>query len=366
VTPFAPLSIFRVARLPVGVAALLLGAMATLHAMDVPDPVTLDFPLKADQALPTWLGQPETPPTVFATLNVPLLTPDTSASLLVTVYFQEQAGGFMRVAWRGTQGAQLLSDDFYEDIGMPNQRSLLIPASTLVGDGILTFQCGGSTMDIKRIKLEWLDSKTELVSPAIKNALVTGTAGQTVSIDTVNGQKSADAAAAWQGSVVNVPLADAATRIEQGVDFSVDLDGVPGSARLSLKETGLPLGKHLVVWVNQQRAGVITPAVPDLTDDGFLSDAAGNSSYFGWREGSFYVPVALLTTGVNAVQFSVEDDLTTATGKTPDTDAIAGPLAVKDLTLQLNYAGAKAKVPAATTASTATETDAAATTTPGN
>jgi hypothetical protein len=303
----------------------------------LPAPVTLDFPIPANKALPAWLGQPEIPPTTFATLNLPVLTPDTTASLLVTVYFQEKQDGFIRVIWQGTQGAQLLSDNFYEDIGMANQRSLLISPAMLVGDGILTFQCGDSTLGIQRIKLEWLENKNGLVSPGVHDLLVTPSTGPTQLAQSLNGQANPTGPGAWQNQLVTVPLTDQALRIEQGVEFSVQLDNVPGSARLSLKEAGLPLGKHLVVWINQQRAGTITPAVPDLLDDGFLTDVNASTSYVGWRDGSFYVPVSLLKAGINTVQFSGEDDAALTLGNAIASSDTEPPLAMKDIGLQLNY-----------------------------
>ena len=184
--------------------------------------------------MPTWLGQPETPPTTFATLNLPIFAPDPNASLLVTVYFQEKQGGFMRIIWQGTQDAQVLSDNFYEDIGMANQRSLLISPTTLVGDGVLTFQCGDSTLGIQRIKLEWLENKNGLVSPEVRDLLVTPAVGPTQSGESLNGQANPTGAGAWQNQLVTVPITDQALRIEQGVEFSVDLDQVPGSARLAM------------------------------------------------------------------------------------------------------------------------------------
>ena len=321
----------------------LLFLVGLLRASDLPAPVTLDLPISASQATPSWLGQPETPATEFATLNLPILTPDTTASLLVTVYFQEKQGGFIRIIWNGTQGAQQLSDNFYEDIGMANQRSLLISPATLVGDGILTFQCGDSTLDIQRIKLEWLESKNGLVSPEVQDLLVTPAIGPTQSAQSLNGQANPTGPGAWQDQLVTVAITDQALRIEQGVEFSVQLDNVPASARLALQEAGLPLGKRLVVWINQQRAGTITPAVPDLLDDGFLTDESASTSYVGWRDGSFYVPVSLLKAGINTVQFSGEDDaaLTPGNAGAPDTGP-ESPLAVKALVLQLNYPPAPA------------------------
>ena len=320
----------------VGVFLLLLAG--SLHASDLPAEITLDLPIQAHQALPEWLGQPEIPSTSFATLNLPILTPDTTSSLLVTVYFQEKQDGFMRIVWKGTQGAQLLSDNFYEGIGMANQRSLLISPATLIGDGILTFQCGDSTLGIARIKLEWLENKSGLVSPAVPDLLVTPAIGPTQSAVTFNGQANPTGLGAWQGQLVTVPLTDGAVRIEQGVDFTVDLDKVPVSARLALKEAGLPMGQHLIVWVNDQPAGTITPTVPDLLDAGFLTDENASISYVGWRDGSYYVPVSMLKAGVNSVAFTEEADAPSTSGNAgASTTPVDAPLAVKGLVLQLNY-----------------------------
>jgi hypothetical protein len=319
---------------------LLLFLVGFARASDLPAPVTLDFPISANQVLPNWLGLPETPATIFATLNLPILTPDADASLLVTVYFQEKQGGFMRVLWKGTQDAQVLSDNFYEDIGMANQRSLLISPAMLVGDGVLTFQCGDSTLGIQRIQLEWIENRNGLVSPSVQGLLVTPATGPTQSAKSLNGQANPAEPGAWENLLVTVPLTDQALRTEQGVEFNIDLDKVPGSARLGLKEAGLSLGKHLVVWVNQQRAGTITPTVPDLRDDGFLTDTNAATSYEGWRDGSFYVPVSLLKAGVNAVQFTREDDAP-APGDAGAADTGTGPpMAIKELALQLNYQAA--------------------------
>ncbi len=324
------------ARIAGWAGLLLLVATCSLSATDLPLPVTLNLPIPVNQATPAWLGHPETAASYLAGLNLPILTPDTSASLLVTVYFDEKQGSSLRISWQGTQGTQVLSDNFYEEIAMANQRSLLISPATLTGDGVLNFQGSDVKLGIQKIKLEWLQSKTELVSPEVHDVTVTSAGGQTQFSQDLSGQATPASTGMWQDQVVSVPLTDAPVRIEQGVDFSVDLDKVPYSARLSLKEAGLPLGKHIVVWINGQRAGMISPSVPDLLDDGFMSDDKNSTSYAGWRNGSFYVPVAMLKQGVNTVQFTAEDDVA-ATATDPYGSGIQTPMAVKDMALQLNY-----------------------------
>ena len=304
-----------------------------LRALDEPSSFVLDLPFQANQATPVWLGHPVISPTTFATLDLPVIPPDSTSSLLVTVFFTEKTGGFLRITWQGEQGDQVLCNNFYEGIGMTNQRSLLIAPETLAGQGTLVFQCGEEAIGIQRIKLEWLENKNGLVSPQIQDLLVTPATGLTQPAQNLDGQLSAVEPAAWKGKIVNVPITDSPARIEMGVEFNVQMDSLPATARLVLKEAGLPWGKTLVVWINQQRAGTITPAVPDLTDEGYLADAT--AVYVGWRNGSFYLPVSLLKTGTNAVQFSVEDE--GAAASTTTADSSPAPLAVKDVILQLDY-----------------------------
>ncbi len=309
-----------------------------VRGADLPAPFVVDLPFQANAATPVWLGHPEMPNTTFATLNLPIQPPDPAATLLVTVFFQEKEGGFLRISWQGAETAQILVDNFYEGIGMANQRSLLVAPDTMQNGGTLNFQCSGATLGIQRIKLEWLASQNGLVSPQVQDLLITPATGTTVPAPTANGLPQQPADATWQNQVVNVPVADLPQRIEQGVEFSVQLDNVPAAARFALKEAGLSFGKHLVVWINRQRAGTITPQVPDLADEGFLATGDPAGGYVGWREGSFYVPVAFLKTGTNAIQFSVEDEIpSTDSSSATATPPPVEPLALKNVILQLSY-----------------------------
>jgi hypothetical protein len=322
-----------------GIAVVLFGLVSMLHAADLPGPVTLDIPIPANRALPAWLAQPTIIGGAFSSLNLPISTPDNTASLLVTVYFQEKQGGFLRILWKNAQGtAEVLADNFYENIGMANQRSILISSSTITGDGTLTFLSSDPNSGISRLKLEWMETRDSLVSPEVQDLLVTSANGDTQPAGSLTGQAATPVQGAWQDQLVTVPMTDAPVRIEQGVDFSVDLDKVPVTARIGLEESGLPMGKRLVVWINEQRAGTITPSVPDLLDAGYAVNASASASYIGWRNASFYPPVALLKDGVNSVQFSTEDDASAASpNMTAPTSGEDAPLAIKSLVMQLNY-----------------------------
>ena len=304
-----------------------------VRASDLPPGFTIDLPFAASAATPSWLGHPESPAGTFATLDLPITPPNPNASLLVTVFFQEKSGGFLRIGWQNTTQAQVLSDNFYDGIGMSNQRSLLVTPDTMKQAGALVFQCGDSSLGIQRIHLEWLENQTGLVSPAIPDVLVTPADGDTVPALTLDGQPPLADSPAWHDRIVNVPVTDAPLRIEQGVEFSVQLDSVPAAARLKVTEAGLPWGQHLVVWINGQRGGVISPAVPELGDGGYASGDKAATPYVGWREGTLFLPVSTLATGSDTLQFSAEsDDPATATDSTNP-----APLAVKNVSFQFDY-----------------------------
>ena len=335
-----------------GWAAFLLFVMVVpfLRASDLPPPYTLNLPFQANEATPIWLDHPETPLSAFATLNLPITPPDPTASLLVTVFFQEKEGGFLRISWQGADNAQVLSDNFYEGIAMNNQRSLLISPDVLQSqsNGKLHFQSGDSAIGIQRIRLEWLENRTGLVSPLMQDLLVTPAMGLTQFGQSLDGQPKPTDEAVWHDQVVTVPLTELPERIEQGVEFNVQLESIPSSARLAFKEAGLPWGQHIVVWINQKKAGTITPAVPNLLDDGFLALPNTPNGYIGWRQGSFYVPVALLKAGANAVQFSTEADAPPADGTTANASTgPVTPLAIKSVFFQLNYPPASTQAPVA-------------------
>jgi len=199
---------------------------------------------------------------------------------------------------------------------------------------VLNFQCGDTALGIQRIKLEWLEAKNDLGSAQVHDVLVTPETGPTQPAQNLNGQPKPSDPAAWKDQVVTVPITELPQRIEQGVEFSVQLDNVPSSGRLVLKEAGLSLSKHLIVWINQKNVGTVTPVVPDLSDAGYLTDDV--DTYVGWREGSFYVPVTFLKVGANTVQFSSEDNVPPTQTAASDL-ATTPPLAVKNVAFQLNY-----------------------------
>jgi hypothetical protein len=311
-------------------------ALAVARADDLPPPLTLNIPVPANLATPAWLGHPVEPDTdTLSTLELPITPPSATAALLVTVYFTETDNGFLRVNWIPNAGVPMaLASNFYEGVSMANSRSLLIPPSTLGAGGTLVLQGTAAALGVQRVEFEWLESRQDLVAPNTGAMLVTNSGGTTVTADSVNGQPETAGTGTWNGEIVSVPVTSDPERIEQGVEFTVQLDNVPVTARLALKESGLSLSQHIVVWVNEARAGTLTPAVPGLGDAGYFTSATGSTTFVGWRNGSFFVPVSMLKQGENTLQFSPEADNAPAPAATPDTSS---PLAIKDLVMQMNY-----------------------------
>ena len=305
-------------------------------ALDGPVSYAFDLPFPDNQATPAWLGHPATPAGAFATLNLPITPPDPQALLVVTLYFTEKQDGFLRASWIGSQTAEVLSENLYEGIGMQNQRSLIVVPETMAGAGTLSFQSSSDTLGVERIKLEWVENQPSFVSPHIQDMLVTPESGQTQNLQDLNGQVNGTEPFTWKKNAVTVLITDAPQRVESGVEFNAELVQTPQAARISLKEDGLSFGQRIVVWINQQRAGTITPVVPDLSDEGFGADPNSPSSYVGWRDGSLFIPVSLLKVGVNAVQFSAESDNDTSAGQPAGTN-VPLPLALKNVFLQLDY-----------------------------
>jgi len=339
VNPHPALKRWAAARVAVWIAVFFSTACAFLRADELPGPLTLNIPVPANLATPAWMGHPEMPNDTLQTLRLPLAPPTPDAALLITVYFTESDNGFLRINWKPAVGQPVsLAGNFYEGVGMATSRSLLVPPSTLGPGGYLILQGTPVTLGVQRVELEWLESRQDLVSPKTSAMLMTTSDGTTTPAETANGQPPVAATATWNGDIVTVPIQSEAARIETGVEFSVALDKVPTTARLVLKETGLSLTQHLVVWINEKRAGMITPVVPGLGDAGFFSDAAtGTATFVGWRNGSFYVPASLLKQGENTLQFSAEDEVPPATPA--PADPLGGPpLAVKEVALQMNYA----------------------------
>jgi hypothetical protein len=278
---------------------------------------------------------PTAEPATHATINFQIVPPAGNSDLAVTFYFTETPGGFLRVYWTGVQGGEMLSDNLFEGIGMPNQRTLLIKRGTLSTPGTLTVQSSETSLYLSRIHWEWVEPSTVSLADAAKQAALVTAAGAIFGEGEVNGAPLLPPPDQVGKSVVTANLTDKPERIEKGVEFIATLQGVPQYARLEVKMSGVPLDKPVQLWVNGAQAGEVSMEVPDLNDPGYRAAAGAPPVYIGWRKGVIYLPAGALKLGDNQFQFAVKD----ATAVTP--------LAVKDLQLQLKYEYNTANTPTA-------------------
>lgn len=307
-------------------AWLLWSATLTLSGEDFSG-VTSFSPKQDSGNLSTWLRQlPEDPDKVLGEARFEITPPEENAELLATISFDEAPGGFLKVFWTTAEGSRTLSDNFYEGIEMANRRSLLLPQLPPGEKGILTFQASQQDPLISRIQWEWLQSKAVSASGKGLDVAVLNSLGKPLDENSVSGDPASVPQDRWQGSVITAALLEKPERIEQGVEFEVDLENIPLAARVEGLLAGLPLDKNLTVWING-RPLAVTPEIPDLADEGYQTDSSGKALYIGWRKVQLLVPESWLQQGSNKLQFSWGDE-----------SSNPRPVAAKELSLQLRFA----------------------------
>ena len=155
---------------------LLLSALCFAKAEDAERSYTLDLALLGkSQWRPTWLTSlPFASPSAHASMSFSIAPPPDDNDLAVTFFFNETPGGFLRVYWAGERESEMLSENLFEGINMPNQRTLLVKRNTLSSAGMLTVQSSEPALNVSRIHWEW-------VSPA--NVLLAGEAARAALID---------------------------------------------------------------------------------------------------------------------------------------------------------------------------------------
>ncbi|MGB8354690.1 MAG: hypothetical protein WCD79_12425 [Chthoniobacteraceae bacterium] len=293
-----------------------------------------DFTFNFDQSgqaqiLPVWMtGQPSASPSSHASISFPITPPSDDSDLAVTLYFTEVPGGFLRVYWVGLQKSETLSDNLYEGIGMPNQRTLLIKRSTLSSAGTLTIQSSETTLNVSKIHWAWVKPTPVSLAYAAKQSALIDTTGRVFSNDEVDGTPLLSMEDQVHQSIVKASLTYKPERIEAGVEFVATLQALPQYARLEVQISGTPIDKALQLTLNGALLGDVSVEIPDLKDPGYQGNDAATPAYIGWRKGVIYLPVGQLKVGDNQFQFGVKD--------TPPSSG-ANPIAIKDLVLQLKY-----------------------------
>jgi hypothetical protein len=308
---------------------LLMLSFCFAKAEDVERSYTLDLAMIGKtQTQPSWLtSTPFASPSAHATISFSIAPPQDDTDLAVTFFFNETPGGFLRVFWVGAASGEMLSDNLFEGIAMPNRRTLLIKRSTLSSSGILSVQSSDAALNVSRIHWEWVKPVSVLLADGASQVALVDSQLKVFRDEQINGAPQLPQADRVQGSIVTAVLTQRPERVESGVAFVAELQAQPQYARVEVEISGAPLGKPVQLLVNGVAAGEVAVEVPELTDSGYQSGAT--PAYIGWRKGSIHIAGELLKTGENQIQFALKD---TAQSSDP------APLAVKNLLIQLKYA----------------------------
>ena len=312
----------RMNRSHIAIAAGIL----SLGVVDYGRADSFTFDLKATGRLefPAWIpDRPLAHPESQAELSFPVVPGADDDDLAVTVVFQEEIGGFLSVYWESSFGKrQLLAPNLFENIGLLNQRTLLINRPTMGGPGKVVLKSSQAVLNILRVRLDWArPGVVRLVDNVPNGALVT-TGGKMFAPEEVDGTPLTPIADSWEGRILTTSVTDQAERIEKGIDYSVAIPDKVSRVRLEVLVNGLQLDQTLTLWLNGVVAGQLALEVPDLTDPGYEKGDDGTMHFTGWRKGVLILRGSQLPVGENHFQF-----------QTPP----GAQVAIRDFLLQLEY-----------------------------
>lgn len=233
-------------------------------------------------------------------LVLPLQPVVADQDLLVTLLFQEGFEKGPAVFWKNeTSGEQVtLSENLAEGVEGPNQRSLLIPASLTNSPGRLVIQ--GRREQLLRIRLDWAIPRV-VTAAADQRPISFIAADRLLASTELDGLPPLSLPDSWFGQVIEASLQEEPLALGEAVEFVSNLDQSASQALLLTKVLGLPLDADIPVWLNGSLAGHLRPALPSLTDPGYLNDSQGSAIYAGWRTAVLSLSADHLKPGDNSI-----------------------------------------------------------------
>ncbi len=289
------------------------------------DSFTFDLSATGRVEFPAWMpDRPLAYPKSQSELSFPVVPGADDNDLALTVVFQEETGGFLSVYWENSFGKrQLLAPNLFENIGLPNQRTLLVNRPTMGGPGKIVLKSSQAVLNVLRVRLDWARPGVVRLVDNIPNGALVTTGGKLFAPEEVDGSPLTPIADSWEGRILTTSVTDHAERIEKGIDFSVTVPDKVARARLEVMVNGLRIDQRLTLWLNGVVFGTVALEVPDLTDPGYEKAGDGTMRYNGWRKGVLLIGGEELTVGENHFQF-----------ETPPGTQVA----IRDFLLQLEYA----------------------------
>ncbi len=289
------------------------------------DSFTFDLKATGRLEFPGWMpDRPLAVPKSQAELSFPVVPGADDDDLALTVVFQEEVGGFLSVYWESALGKrQLLAPNLFENIGLLNQRTLLINRPTMGGPGKVVLKSSQAVLNVLRVRLDWArPGVVRLVDNVPNGALVT-TGGKMFAPEEVDGTPLTPIADSWEGRILTTSVTDQAERIEKGIEYAISIPDKVSRVRLEVLVNGLRLDQTLTLWLNGTAVGTLALEVPDLTDPGYERGEDGTMHFTGWRKGVLILRGDQLPVGDNRFQF-----------QTPP----GAEVAIRDFLLQLEYA----------------------------
>ena len=298
-----------------------LAGIAAAHA----DSFTLDLTTTGRPEFPVWMPErPLAAPKAQAELSLPVVPGSDDNDLALTVVFREEAGAFLSVYWEDSSGKrELLAPNLFENIGLPNQRTLLIKRPTMAGPGKIVLKSSQDVLNVLRVRLDWARPGVVRLVDNIPNGALVTTGGKMYAPEEVDGSTLTPIADSWEGKILTTSVTDRAERIEQGIDYTVAIPDKVARVRAELLVNGLELDQSLILWLNGRAYGPIAFEIPDLTDPGYDKTSGGIANFIGWRKGTILIKGEQLIVGDNHFQF-----------QTPPGSEIA----IRDFLLQVEYA----------------------------
>ncbi len=291
----------RAALFP-SLAILVAGLLCTAARAEDDAVFTADLPFDAARPLPAWMhGPPVSAPGSGARVAF-RLSPPAGRDLLVHLVFDETENGGLRVEWLrdGQSTPEALAENLGEGLGVPNQRPLLVSASRLGGNGTLIIQ-GGASLNVNRVKFEWVAERT-LLSSASRYVPVVVTASRlTLAESDVDGGPRPVLQDEWRDRVVRAPLTEGAEALKPSVELVASLERTPTMARIEASVAGVYLDQEVWLVVNGQELGPLAIEVPTLEDPGHLGLPGREMEFAGWRRASAHIPPSILLPGENTI-----------------------------------------------------------------
>ncbi len=284
---------------------LLLWGVTGLSSGQGADILTVDFPISSlvevsdDRlsAVPQQLINPDG----SGYAQFPLLPLPEDRDLLVTVIFKED--GFSKgpaLLWISTdkQTQATLSEDLAEGVQGTNQRTVQVSRDLLQNAGKLVLQ--GDQSKILRVRMDWVvlrsvyaATEQRPVSFILHDRFLQSTE--------LTGEKTLSPPDIWVGKVLEASLQEGPESLAENLEFVVPLEEEVAQAIFTVKIMGLPLNDAVEIWINGTHAGYLQPAIPSLSDVGYIKDEAGKITYAGWRTAALHIPADLIKLGDNSI-----------------------------------------------------------------